>query len=56
MRRAALIGDIVAWPFLLPGNLACTALGLAGHRDLVRMLINSRFWTILGVPVVVLAT
>lgn len=56
MKRTVPISDIVAWPFLLPGNLACTALGLARHRDLVRMLVNSLFWTVLGVLVVVLAT
>jgi hypothetical protein len=55
MRRTAPISDIVAWPFLLPGNLACAAPGLARHRDLVRMLINSLFWTVLGVLVVMLA-
>jgi hypothetical protein len=56
MRRTVPIGDVVAWPFLLPGNLASRALGLAKHRDLVRMLFNSLFWTVLGVLVVVLAT
>jgi hypothetical protein len=56
MRRTVPISDVVAWPFLLPGNLACRALGLAKHRDLVRMLFNSLFWTVLGVLVVVLAT
>ena len=55
MRRTVPISDVVAWTFLLPGNLACTALGLARHRDLVRMLINSLFWTVLGVLVVMLA-
>lgn len=55
MRRTVPIGDIVAWPFLLPRNIACTALGLARHRDLVRMLISSLFWTVLGVLVVMLA-
>src|SRR6267142_2454002 len=37
MRAAVPISDIVAWPFLLPGNLACRALGLARHHDLVRI-------------------
>ncbi|SDS42669.1 hypothetical protein [Bradyrhizobium canariense] len=55
MRRTASIGDAVAWPFLLPGTLACRIFGLSRHQDLVRMLINSLFWTILGVFVVVLA-
>ena len=56
MRRTVPISDVVAWPFLLPGNLACRALGVAKHRDLVRMLINSLFLTVLGVLVVVFAT
>ena len=56
MRATIPISDVVAWPFLLPGNLACRALGLARHHDLVRMLINSLFWTMLGVLVAVLAT
>jgi hypothetical protein len=30
-------------------------LGLSSHQDLFRMLINSLFWTVLGVIVVVLA-
>jgi len=56
MMRTIPIGDILAWPFLLPGDLACRALGLSKHRDLVRMLINSLFWTLLGVLAAVLAT
>ena len=49
----ASIGDAVAWPLLLPGTLACRAIGLSRHQDLVRMLVNSLFWTVLGVLVVV---
>ena len=56
MRATIPISDVVTWPFLLPGNLASRALGLARHRDLVRMLINSLFWTMLGVIVAVFAT
>jgi hypothetical protein len=56
MRATVPISDIVAGPLLLPGNLACRALGLASHHDLVRMLINSLFWTMLGVLVAVFAT
>jgi hypothetical protein len=47
------VSDAVAWPFLLPGSLACRALGLSGHQDLMRMLINSVFWTVFGVLIVV---
>ena len=49
------ISDTVAWPFLLPGTLACRAIGLTRHQELVRMLVNSIFWTVLGVIVAVLA-
>jgi hypothetical protein len=56
MRATVPISERVAWPFLLPGTLACRALGLAMPHDLVRMLINSLFWTMLGVIVAVFAT
>jgi hypothetical protein len=49
MKTHASIGDAVAWPFLLPGTLACQAIGLSRHQDLVRMLVNSLFWTVVGV-------
>lgn len=55
MRTTDLVGDALAWPFLLPGTLACRAIGLTRHQDLVRMLVNSIFWTVLGVIVAVLA-
>ena len=55
MRTIASISEAVAWPFLLPGNLACSAFGLSDHRDLVRMLVNSLFWTVLSVLAVMLA-
>jgi hypothetical protein len=56
MRATVSIGDALAWPFLLPGNLICRAVGVFKHHDLVRMLINSLFWTVSGVLVVVLAS
>jgi len=56
MRKIVAISDAVAWPLLLPGNLACRALGLSRNQDLMRMLFNSVFWTVLGVVVVVVAT
>jgi len=56
MKSTISMSDAVARPLLLPGNLACSALGLSNHQDLFRMLINSLFWTVLGVIVVVLAT
>ena len=54
MKSTISMSDVVAGPFLLP-DLACSALGLSNHQDLFRMLINSLFWTVLGVIVVVLA-
>jgi hypothetical protein len=55
MKAHASIGDAVAWPFLLPGTLVCRAIGLSQNQDLVRMLVNSLFWTVIGVLVVVVA-
>jgi hypothetical protein len=57
MSKAVSIGEAVARPFLLPGTLACSALGLGKHSlgkhsELVGMLINSLFWTVLGIFVV----
>jgi hypothetical protein len=51
------LGAALAWPFLLPGNLFCGALGLpqSEYSDLIRMLINSLVWTVIGVFVVALA-
>jgi hypothetical protein len=47
------ISDVVAWPFLLPGTLACRAIGVSRNQELVRMLVNSLFWTTCGVLVAV---
>lgn len=47
-------GNRLAWLLLLPGDAACRSMGLneseSGH--LIRMLVNSLVWTILGVAVV----
>jgi hypothetical protein len=56
MKRTVSVGQVLAWPLLLPGNLVCSALGLSKHHDLVRMLVNSLVWTALGVLVVIFAT
>ena len=47
--------EVSGIPLAFDLNLACSALGLSNHQDLFRMLINSLFWTVLGVIVVVLA-
>jgi hypothetical protein len=50
MRNSAAMSAALAWPFLLPGNLACNVMGMdeAEYRDLVRMLINSLVSTAAG--------
>ena len=47
-------GNRLAWLLLLPGDSACRTMGLnEGERgELIRMLINSLVWTIVGVAVV----
>jgi hypothetical protein len=61
MSKTATIGDTVAKSFLLPGTIACNALGLRSetsgdYTHLVRMLINSLVWTVAGVIVVAIVT
>jgi hypothetical protein len=58
MSKHTSISDALARPFLLPGDLACDALGLHEdeHQDLVRMLVNSLVWTVVGVVVVMLTS
>lgn len=61
MSKTAGISDTVAKSFLLPGTIACNALGLRGetsgdYTHLVRMLINSLVWTVAGVIVVAIVT
>lgn len=52
MRKAA---SIVANLFLLPGDLACVAIGLDhdDKQELVRMLVNSLVWIVVGMAVAV---
>ena len=50
------ISDAIAKPFLFPGTVVCNALGIHGdnpgeYSDLVRMLVNSLVWTVVGVIV-----
>ena len=52
MSKSSAISHALAWPFLLPGNIACDALHLGAGNDLVRMLVNSLVWTVLGVIMV----
>ena len=57
MTWLALIGHFLERLLLLPGDLACDALGLgqADNRDLVRMLVNSLVWTLAGIVTVAVA-
>ena len=55
MSKSASIGNVLAWPFLLPGNITCDALRIGKHQNLVRMLVNSLIWTVLGMIVIALA-
>jgi hypothetical protein len=48
----------IARAFLLPGDVACAAIGLQGDdkRELVRMLVNSLVWIVLGMAAAVVLT
>ena len=54
--KTATISDTIAKPFLLPGTVACNALGLHGNNSddyshLVRMMVTSLVWPVAGVIV-----
>ena len=53
--RLEMLGRIIAAPLLAPGELCCNLIGVAdeGTRDLMRMLVNSLAWMVLGVVVVI---
>ncbi len=50
-------GHRLAWLLLLPGDSACRAMELhqGESGDLIRMLVNSLVWTIVGIAVVTVA-
>ena len=50
MTKSASLGAAFARLFLLPGDLVCAAIGLEGDdkRELVRMLVNSLVWIVIG--------
>lgn len=58
MNNFTLIGTALARVFLLPGDIACTAIGLDrdDKRELVRMLINSLVWIVVGMLVAAVVT
>jgi hypothetical protein len=49
------VGSSLARLFLRPGDIACVAIGLDhdDKQELVRMLINSLVWIIVGMAVAV---
>ncbi len=52
------IGNALAQVFLFPGDIACAAIGLDrdDKRELVRMLVNSLVWIIVGMLAAVVVT
>jgi hypothetical protein len=58
MNGSISVGTALARAFLFPGDLACTAMGLDSDdkRELVRMLVNSLVWIVLGMLAVVVLT
>ena len=58
MTGLATVGAALARAFLLPGDIACTAIGLDSEdkRELVRMLVNSLVWIVIGMLVAVVVT
>lgn len=52
------IGTALARLLLFPGSAACAALGLEhdDKRELVRMLVNSLVWILVGMSVAVVVT
>ena len=58
MSGSGSIASTRARAFLLPGDLACAAMGLDSDdkRELVRMLVNSLVWIVLGMLAAVVLT
>ena len=52
------IGAALARLFLFPGDIVCSVVGLENDdkRELVRMLVNSLFWTVVGMLAAVVPT
>jgi len=58
MTSATSVGATFARALLYPGEFACNAIGLEGDdkRELVRMLVNSLVWIVIGMAVAVVIT
>ncbi len=53
MNNFTTVGTALARMFLFPGDIACAAIGLDrdDKRELVRMLVNSLVWIVVGMLV-----
>jgi hypothetical protein len=58
MTHSSSLGTAVARLFLFPGDFACSLMGLDSEdkRELVRMLVNSLIWIVIGMIIVVMVT
>ncbi len=58
MSNVTTVGGALARVFLFPGDIACAAMGLDRNdkRELVRMLVNSLVWIVVGMLVAVVVT
>lgn len=58
MTDSTSLGATLARAFLYPGDLVCSVTGLQGDdkRELVRMLVNSLIWIVLGMGAAVVLT
>ena len=58
MGNSASVGAALARVFLFPGDIACAAIGLDrdDKRELVRMLVNSLVWIVVGMLVAAFVT
>ena len=58
MTGSTSVGATFARALLFPGNFACNAIGLESDdkRELVRMLVNSLVWIVIGMFVAVVVT
>ncbi|MGN6570101.1 MAG: hypothetical protein ACTHLO_01650 [Pseudolabrys sp.] len=58
MSGSTSLGATLARTFLYPGDFVCRVSGLQGDdkRELVRMLVNSLIWIVLGMGAAVVLT
>jgi hypothetical protein len=58
MGNSTSIGTALARVLLFPGDIACSAIGLDrdDRRELVRMLVNSLVWIVVGMLVTAVVT